>query len=79
MLDNTPDQLSKFRAKIWIEINYQSRAVYNTNSDIMFKITMLKSSLCDYDDAYILVKGTITILEQEMMLQQDKQITEIKM
>ena len=26
-----------------------------------FKTTMLKSSLCDYSDAYILVKGTITI------------------
>ena len=34
---------------------------YNTNSDIRFKNTMLKSSLCDYSDAYILVKGTITI------------------
>ena len=26
-----------------------------------FKTTMLKSSLCDYSDAYILVKGKITI------------------
>ena len=46
LLDNTPDQLSKFRTKIWIEINDQSRGLYNTNSDIIFKITMLKSSLC---------------------------------
>ena len=44
-----------------IETNDQSRGVYNTNSDIRFKTTMLKSSLCDYSDAYILVKGTITI------------------
>ena len=35
--------------------------MYNTNTDIRFKTTMLKSSLCDYSDAYILVKGTITI------------------
>ena len=35
--------------------------MYNTNSDIRFKTTMLKSSLCDYSDAYILVKGRITI------------------
>ena len=34
---------------------------YNTNSDIRFKNTMLKSSLCDYSDEYILVKGAITI------------------
>ena len=35
--------------------------MYNTNSDIRFKTTMLKSSLCDYCDAYILVEGTIKI------------------
>ena len=35
--------------------------MYNTNSDIRFKIIMLKSSLCDYSDANILVKGRITI------------------
>ena len=31
------------------------------HNDIRFKTTMLRSSLCDYADAYILVKGTITI------------------
>ena len=35
--------------------------MYNANSDIRFKNTTLKSSLCDYSDAYILVKGRITI------------------
>ena len=52
LLDNTPDQLSKFRTKNWIEINDQSREVYHTNSDIRFKTTMLV-------DAYILVKERI--------------------
>ena len=33
----------------------------NVHSQIKFKTTMLKSSLCDYSDAYILVKGRITI------------------
>ena len=61
LLDNTPNHLSKFRTKNWIEINNQSRGTYNTNSKIRFKTTMLKSSLCDYSDAYILVKGRITI------------------
>ena len=61
LLDNISNQLSKFRTKNWIEINDQSRGVYSTISDIRFKTTMLKSSLCDYSDAYILVKGTITI------------------
>ena len=45
-LDNTPNQLSKFRTKYWIEINNQSRGVYIVNSDIRFKTIMLKSSLC---------------------------------
>ena len=60
-LDNTSNQVSKFRIKNWIEINDQSRAVNNTNRNIRFKTTMLKSILCDYKDAYILVKGRITI------------------
>ena len=61
LLDNTSNQLSKFRIKNWIEINDQSRGAYNTNSVIRFKTIMLKSSLCDYSGAYILVKGRITI------------------
>ena len=61
MLDNTPNQSSKFRTKNWIEKNVQSGGVYNVNSDIRFKTTMLKSSLCDYSDVYILVKGRMTI------------------
>ena len=61
LLDNTLDQLSKFRTKNRMEINDRSQGVYNTNSNIRFKTAMLKSSLCDYTDAYILVKGKITI------------------
>ena len=61
LLDNTLDQLSKFRTKNRMEINDRSQGVYNTNSNIRFKTAMLKSSLCDYTDAYILVKGRITI------------------
>ena len=59
--DNTLNQPSKFKTSNWIEINDESRGVYNVNSQIKFKTTMLKSSLCDYSDAYILVKGTITV------------------
>ena len=59
--DNTLNQPSKFRTRNWVEINDESRGVYNVNSQIKFKITMLKSSLCDYSDAYILVKGTISV------------------
>ena len=59
--DNKSNQQSKFRTKNWVEINDESRGAYNVNSQIKSKTTMLKSSLCDYSDAYILVKGTITI------------------
>ena len=61
LLDNTPNQLSKFRTKNWIKINDESRGVYNVNSDIRFKTTVLKFSLCDYNDAYILVKRRTTV------------------
>ena len=47
LLDNTRNQLFKFRTKNWIEINDQLKGVYNANSDIGIKATMLKSTLCD--------------------------------
>ena len=56
LLDNTSNQPYKFRTKNWIEINDQSRGTYNTNSDLRFKTAILKSSLCDYSDAYMLLK-----------------------
>ena len=59
--DITLNQQSKFRTRNWLEINDESRGAYNVNSQIKFKTTMLKSSLCDYSDAYSLVKGTITV------------------
>ena len=61
LIDDTPNQPSKFRTRNWVEINDESRGAYNVNSQIKFTTTMLKSSLCDYSDVYILVKGTITV------------------
>ena len=61
LIDDASNQLSKFKTKNWVEIYDESRGTYNVNSQIKFKTTMLKSSLCDYSDAYILVKGTITV------------------
>ena len=60
MIDDASNQLSKFKTKNLVEINDESRGTYNVNSQIKFKTTMLKSILCDYSDAYILVNGTIT-------------------
>ena len=60
LFDSTRKQIFKFRTKNWVEINDDPRGTYNTNSQIKFKTTVLKTSLWDYSDAYILVKGTIT-------------------
>ena len=61
LLDNTSNQPSKFRTKNWVEINDESRGTYAVYKQIKFKTSMLRSSLCDYSDAYILVKGNITV------------------
>ena len=58
---NTPNQPSKFRIKNCVEINDNSHGTYNTNSQIKCKTMMLRSTLCDDSDAYILVSGTITV------------------
>ena len=61
LLKNTPNQLSKFRTKSWVEVSDESRGTYIVNSQIKFKTPMLRSSLCYYSDAYILVSVTITV------------------
>ena len=65
LFDNTLNQPSKSRTKNWVEINDDSRGTCNTNSQIKYKTMILKSSLRGYSDAYILVSGTITIIETE--------------
>ena len=65
LLNDSPNKTSKFRTKNCVEINDESRGKYNDEKQIIFKTTMLKSSLCDYSDAYILVKGKITITGAE--------------
>ena len=61
LIDDVSNQPPKFRTKNWVEIIEESRGTYNVISQIKFKTKMLKSSLCDYNDACILVKGTITV------------------
>ena len=64
LLDNKPNQPTKFRTNNWIEINDDSRGTYNTNSQVKFKASMLRLSLRHYSDAYILAKETISIAAQ---------------
>ena len=62
LLDNTPDQPTKFKTKNSAEINDNSRGTFHANSQNNCKTSLLRSSLCDYVDAYILESGTITVL-----------------
>ena len=59
--NNESNKPSRFRTRNWVEINDEVRATYSYNKQIKFKKSMLRSSLCDYSDAYILVTGNITV------------------
>ena len=53
--------LSKFATKKWVKVNDLSSDPYSINKNIRFKTSILRSDLCDYSDAYIVVKGTINV------------------
>ena len=54
---------SKFLARKWNVVNDQSDANYDVGNEIMYNTVVLKSNLCDYNDAYILVMGDITVVQ----------------
>ena len=60
-LDTSSDDndLPRFVTKKWIKVYDQSERNYNVNKEIRIKTSMLRSDLCDYSDAYIVVKGDI--------------------
>ena len=64
MLGTTLDEIPRFIAKKWVKVYDQSGSAddrYKPNKQIRFKTSMLRSDLCDYSDAYIVVKGDITL------------------
>ena len=86
LLDDAPNQPSKFGTRDWVKIKDESRWTYvdddinnnsinnnninnknniynnnNNNNNIKFKASVIRTGLCDYSDAYILVKGTVTV------------------
>ena len=64
LLGNIPDKVPRFITKKWMEVHDQSGTAenrYSINKQIRFKTSMLRSDLCDYSDAYIVVKGDITV------------------
>ena len=61
LLNDESNKSSKFRTRNWVEINDEIKGAYSPNKQITFKTAVLRSSLCDYSGAYILVKGNITV------------------
>ena len=59
-LSEESEKLSKFVTREYVKVNSLC-VTYNENKSIRFKTPMLRSNLCDYSDADILVKGTITV------------------
>ena len=53
--------LPTFVTKKWIKVYDQSEGIYNVNKEIRIKTSMLRSDLCDFSDAYIVVKGNIIV------------------
>ena len=60
--------LPKFVTKKWIEVYDQSQGNYNVNKEIRIKTSMLRSDLCDFIDAYIVVKKILLLLKKHLLL-----------
>ena len=64
MLGTTFDEVPTFITKKWVEVHDQSGSAddrYKPTKQISFKTSMLRSDLCDFSDAYIVVKGQTTV------------------
>ena len=58
----TEENDCKFITRKWNTVNDNSQANYNVSSEIIYNTEILKSSICDYNNAYILARGNITIM-----------------
>ena len=67
LFDTTFDDkyLPRFVTKKWIEVYDQSEKNYNVNKEIKIKTTMLRFDLCDFSDAYIVVKGVVVVINPD--------------
>ena len=65
LLDTTSDNVPRFITKKWVEAHDQSGSAEEPSKQIIFKTSMLRSDLCDFSDAYIVVKGAITLTKTD--------------
>ena len=64
LLETASDNVPRFITKKWVEVHDQSGSAkdrYKSSKQIRFKISMLRSDLCDFSEAHIVFKGTITV------------------
>ena len=71
LLGSESEELSKFVTREYVRVNRLS-ITYNENKSNRFKTPMLRSNLCDYEDGYILVNGTITVTSQGNVIRDKK-------
>ena len=74
-LGQAHDKVPRFITKKWIEVQSQSGNTYNTSKPRRFKTSMLRSDLCDYSDAYVWVKGKITVTNPNDNANFNKELT----
>ena len=62
LLNDSSNEESKFATKKWYVIDSQTtKGKYKQGDTIKFETKTIKSNLCDYSDAFILVAGNITV------------------
>ena len=72
LLENIPNKVHRFITKKWIKFYHQSEKSYNTNKQIRFKTSMLRSDLCG------VIKVMHILLLKELLLLVLKKGIEIK-
>ena len=75
LLGPTHDEVPRFITKNRIEVQSQSGSTYNTSKPIKFETSMIRSDLCDYSDAYVWVKGKITVTDPNGNANFNKELT----
>ena len=62
LLNDASNKPFKIKTRNWFEINDDISGEYSPNKQIKFKTAMLRSNLCNYSDAYIHVKGNVSVI-----------------
>ena len=70
--------VSKFLTRKWIEVNDLLSGQYSANNNTRCKTSMLRSDLCDYSDAYTVVKGIVTVTGTNVNNLTNKEIRAIR-